>query len=362
MKKLVYISSEWMYDVDMGILNHMSEEYAVHWFFLNNEIAPRVKRSEVEQFANRYRIELYWKNNNIKQLSPLKFFYYCQIAKEIEQINPDVIIKEEQDFYWTLASRLFIRKDTIYMIHDVLVHSGTHNGKIRQLFTDFTIKANQYFVTFSESQKRELINRYGNKKKILSTHLSVKDFGTPTVDKPIIGDTVKLLFFGRIEYNKGLDILIKGLEQLYEEGVKSISLSIYGKGSYWQECNKHIKHPEKYNLQIRFIDNEEIPNLFASHHFLVLPYRDTTQSGPLMIAANYGVPLLAASHDSFKEIYKDDCSILYDDVIDGLKRVSTLSKDQYLCMLDKCQDLKIQFSGKAIASEILNYIRCIDFK
>ena len=81
-----------------------------------------------------------------------------------------------------------------------------------------------------------------------------------------------------------------------------------------------------------------------------------------MIAANYGVPLLAASHDSFKEIYKDDCSILYDDVIDGLKRVSTLSKDQYLCMLDKCQDLKIQFSGKAIASEILNYIRCIDFK
>lgn len=346
-----------MYDVDMGILNHMSEEYAIHWFFLNNEIAPRVKRTEVENYANRYGIKLYWKNNNIKQLSPLKFFYYCQIAKEIKEINPDILIKEEQDFYWTLASRLFIRKDTVYMIHDIIIHSGTHNRKMRQLFTDLTIKTNQNFIIFSENQKREFVKRYGNKKQILSTHLSVKDFGKSTIDKPTIGKSVRLLFFGRIEYNKGLDILIKGLEQLYEEGVESISLSIYGKGSYWQECSKHIKHPEKYNFQIRFIANEEIPNLFASHHFLVLPYRDTTQSGPLMIAANYGVPLFAASHASFKEIYNDDSAIFYEDIIDGLKKISSLSNEHYINLHKGCAKLRMQFSGATIANEILVFIK-----
>ena len=357
-QKLVYISSEWMYDVDMGILNYMSEEYDIHWFFMNNEQSPRVKREVVTNYAQQYSIKLYWMNNSIKQLSPRKILYYKEMAKVINGINPDIIVKEEQDFYWSMVNKIFMKRNAIYMIHDVLVHSGTHNGKIRQLFTDFTIKMNHYFITFSNSQKQVLLSRYGSK-NVFSTHLSVKDFGLPTMVRPTFGKTTKLLFFGRIEYNKGLDILINGLEALYENGLTNIELSICGKGSYWNDCEKLIKHSERYNLQVRFIDNEEIPNLFASHHFLVLPYRDTTQSGPLMIAANYGLPLLAANHASFREIYDKSCSILYDDIQTGLKQLSSLTEDQYDKMLADCKKLKDRFSGKMIASEIINYIKQI---
>ena len=357
-QKIVYISSEWMYDVDMGILNYMSEEYDIHWFFMNNEQSPRVKREVVANYAQQYSIKLYWMNNCIKQLSPRKIFFYKQMAEVINRINPDIIIKEEQDFYWSIINKMFMKKNAVYMIHDVLVHSGTHNGKIRQLFTDFTIKMNNYFITFSDSQMQVLLSRYGNK-KVFSTHLSVKNFGQPTKVRQTFGETIKLLFFGRIEYNKGLDILINGLESFYEKGITNFELSICGKGSYWNECEKLIKHSEKYNLQIRFIDNEEIPNLFASHHFLVLPYRDTTQSGPLMIAANYGLPLLATNHSSFREIYDESCSILYDDIQIGLKQLSSLTEVKYDKMLTECKKLKDRFSGKKIASEIINYIKQI---
>lgn len=348
-----------MYDVEMGILNYISEKYEIHWFFMNNELAPRVSRQEVEAFAQKYSIKLYWMNNNIKQLSPRKIIYYHKMAKVINAIHPKIIIKVEQDFYWSLVNKFFMKKKAIYMIHDVLVHSGTHNGWVRQLFTDFTIRMNKHFITFSNSQKNIFLDRYGKKKDVFSTHLSVKDFGKPTMKKTAFGDVVKLLFFGRIEYNKGLDILIKGLEFLYDKGCKNIELSICGKGSYWKECEKLILHSEQYNLQIRYIDNTEIPNLFASHHFLVLPYRDTTQSGPLMISANYGLPLFAANHGSFREIYDGDSSILYDDIYDGLKMITSLTKDKYDKMLLECTELKEKFSGKIIASEIMNYINQI---
>lgn len=65
-QKLVYISSEWMYDVDMGILNYISEEYDIHWFFMNNEQSPRVKREVVANYARQYSIKLYWMNNSLK--------------------------------------------------------------------------------------------------------------------------------------------------------------------------------------------------------------------------------------------------------------------------------------------------------
>lgn len=349
-----------MYDVDMGILNHMTSEYDIHWFFLNNEASPRVHRSTVERYTDQYKIKLYWENKSIKQLSPQTFFFYFQMAKKIRSINPDVIIKEEQDFYWSLVDFLCVRKKTVYMIHDVLVHSGTHHGWLRQLFTDLTIMINHNFITFSKSQQEKLINRYGHKKKLLLTHLSVKDFGVPTIQKIAWDGNIKLLFFGRIEYNKGLDLLIKGLENIYTRNINiNIELSICGKGSFWNECANLIKTPNKYNLQIRYIDNDEIPNLFVSHHFLVLPYRDTTQSGPLMIAANYNLPLLAISHESFMEIYNDNCAIYCSRIEDGLQTVLSLSKKQYQEIADNTMQLRELYSGSIIAKEIKEYLNSI---
>lgn len=356
--RIVYVSSEWMYDVDMGILNHISGKYDVHWFFMNNECSPRVSRQEVEKFASKNSITLYWMNNQIKQLSPSKIIYYYKMAKAINRLSPDVIVKEEQDFYWSVINKFFMHKDAIYMIHDVLVHSGTHNGWIRQLFTDFTIRMNKHFITFSDNQKQELLKRYGYK-DVVSTHLSVKDFGQPSATRPVFGDKIKLLFFGRIEYNKGLDILINALEKIYDMGCNNLELSICGKGSYWQQCEQLIKHKERYNLQIRFIDNAEIPNLFASHHFLVLPYRDATQSGPLMIAANYGLPLLASDQKSFREIYDNSCSIIYSDIEIGLEQICSLTVEKYEAMLLGCHKLKVKFSGEVIANEILDYVRTL---
>lgn len=355
------MSSEWMYDVDIPLLPNMAKEYQIHYFFFSNPESPRVKKEEVVEFARRSNIVLHWKDHSIRQLSPRNLISYFALAKEIEALSPFLILRQEPSFYWSVVSKLFMRTKTVYFIHDVEVHSGTHNGKIRQLFSDLTICLNKHFILFSNSQYAIFRRRYGEK-NCLVTHLSVKVFGKPTVSRPPVSEGIKLLFFGRIEYNKGLDILIDGLERLFQKGITNLSLSICGKGSYWEECSKHIKTPKNYNIDVRYIANEEIANIFASHHFLVLPYRDTTQSGPLMIAANYGLPLLGYDHDSFREIYNDSNAIFYEDIDKALQKISAMGQPQYDGYADACKDLKERFSGSNIAKQISSFIKNLDNK
>ena len=57
---------------------------------------------------------------------------------------------------------------------------------------------------------------------------------------------------------------------------------------------------------IKFIDNEDIPNYFIQSDFLILPYEDSTQSGPLLIAYNYNLPIISSDLDYFKEMIANE--------------------------------------------------------
>lgn len=354
-QKLVYISSEWFFDTDKDILKYLSEVYDVFWLYITDGKFSRVDKSVICDYAKENKLSLYLLLNKRKQLSPTNLFFFYKIKKQISTIKPSIIIKVEQNIFWSLAS-LFMKTKTVYIIHDALVHSGTHNGWVRQLFANLTIKMNSNFIVFSNSQYKILHSKYP-RKNIYVTHMSIKDFGPSKKERPNISDEIRLLFFGRIESNKGLDKLISCLEHKYSKGDNKIKLTICGKGSFWATCEKLIKNKKIYNLQVRFIKNDEIPDIFASHHFLALPYRDATQSGPLMIAANYKLPILATNIDSFKEVFTDKMGIYNDNINIGLDCLEKIDAATYKSMLFECEKLKDKFSAKSIASGIILFLR-----
>ena len=354
-QKLVYISSEWFFDTDKDILKYLSEVYDVYWLYITDGKFSRVDKSVICDYAKENKLSLHLLLNKRKQLSPANLFFYYKVRNYISRIKPNCIIKVEQDIFWSLVNRT-LKQQTIYMVHDAQVHSGTHNGWIRQIFTNWTIKMNNNFIVFSNSQYQLLHSKYPHK-NILTTHMSIKDFGESKKMRPSISNEIRLLFFGRIESNKGLDKLISSLEEKYSGGDEKIKLTICGKGSFWSTCEKLIKNKQNYNLQIRFIKNEEIPDIFASHHFLVLPYRDATQSGPLMIAANYNLPILATNLNSFKEVYTDKMAIYNDNIKQGLDRLEHIDSDTYKIMLAECGKLKSLFSARTIANEIISFLK-----
>lgn len=353
-KKLVYITNEWIYDTDLTVLRNLTDEYELYWFEFTSFTNPRVKREVFEQYAESNNIHLELIDAKDKYLSPKRINTFIKLAKIINKIQPDIVVKVEQDAYWMIVSKLLINCPIVYCIHDAEVHSGTHNRWLRQLFTDSTICLNRNFIVFSKAQKNLLESKYKNKNVAL-INMSVKDFGVALHDRSSIKEGVKLLFFGRIEYHKGLDLLIEALEKLYSTGVENVRLSVLGRGSLWRKCEAMIKDTSRYNLQIRFIEDEEIPNAFASHHFLALPYRDTTQSGPLMIAANYGLPLFAYSHQSFTEVYCESSALLYKNIDDGLKALAEMTEADYSNIEHGASLLKEKYSEKNIARKYIEY-------
>lgn len=54
-------------------------------------------------------------------------------------------------------------------------------------------------------------------------------------------------------------------------------------------------------MHIKSIPDTDIPDLFATTHYLVLPYKSVTQSGPLRIAYGYNTPVIASDLEGFKE-------------------------------------------------------------
>jgi glycosyltransferase involved in cell wall biosynthesis len=130
--------------------------------------------------------------------------------------------------------------------------------------------------------------------------MPLKSFGKARTSRCRHHDRVEFLFFGNIDFYKGLDLLIKAVADLKSE-FDNFQVTIAGRCDDWD--NKYgymIDETMPIKSKIGFVDNAEISTLFNSCHYLVLPYRDATQSGPLLIAFNYNVPVIASDLEYFQ--------------------------------------------------------------
>jgi len=109
------------------------------------------------------------------------------------------------------------------------------------------------------------------------------------------GGPGRLLFFGVIRPNKGLHVLLQAMRELPD-----FRLTIAGEfkeASYRRKIRKHIAQLPEGQIRLidRFVDDAEIPELFARSGLVVLPYTFFhAQSGVLMLALKYGIPVVAS--------------------------------------------------------------------
>jgi glycosyltransferase involved in cell wall biosynthesis len=150
---------------------------------------------------------------------------------------------------------------------------------------------------FSRSQADIFKSAYPNH-HVFIFNLPLIGFGQPTNHRPLNGD-VKFLSFGTLNYAKNIDLLIDAACLLYEKGVRGFKVSINGSCDEWSWYQQRIKYPDIFELDIRRIENREIPNLFNGAHYFVQPYRVISQSGPMKIAFNYNVPVIVSNLPGF---------------------------------------------------------------
>lgn len=160
----------------------------------------------------------------------------------------------------------------------------------------------KYLVTNSFAQYDSLKVRYGDKTvtyhpfPTLVTQEIVNGHETPEeltgIDKPYI------LFFGRIEKYKGIDLLYKAFTSS-PRLCENFRLVIAGSGELGFE---RISDERGVVFINRYIRDTEVASLYRNAHCVVYPYISATQSGVLSLAFYYQVPVVASDIPFFKGI------------------------------------------------------------
>ena len=105
----------------------------------------------------------------------------------------------------------------------------------------------------------------------------------------------RLLFFGAIRKNKGLHVLLEAMDGLPEFSL--IAAGEPAEPKYLRRIREQMtcQAADQVTLIDRFIEEEEIPGLFAESSLVVLPYTSFYgQSGVLHLALTYGIPTVCS--------------------------------------------------------------------
>lgn len=359
------------FDTDVTVVKELAKVYDLHWFVLRSPTEP-YDVDFFKEFVKGTEITLHLYPFNFRRRSLKMLCLFADCFKEIRKIHPSLIYSCCQDLYFQgLYLLTCVRIPLVMGIHDVKNHSSVKPPLFLVISQWIALMTARCYVLFSKNQHELFKQLYPNKRSEL-VGMSYKDFGRPSVQPcNTIKEEIKILFFGTLQPYKGYDLLIDAFERLIEEGMTNLRLSLYGRcGNQEIEriCREKIKHPGFYEMHLEFVDNREIPDIFASHHFVVFPYRDATNSGPLMIAVNYGVPVIAPDHSCFKDVCTDGVnSLLYDNkekeaLYEKLKYLSQISYDEYMIMRTNCDILKSTFSEAVIAQNYINLFKAITIK
>lgn len=301
-KSILWVTGDWFMAHDIVLVPIVSSIADIHWVIIFPEVNQRFKESEFDIIKDKHpniEITFLYIKKRLRNPNNVRFFY--QIIKIQKAVDPDLVhLDFGVDVPWALPVFIKIPKDkTIVVLHQGEPHEAMKHRWLSKFIRWVIFHRIKNVKMFSKSQA-EIFKRKFHHNKLFVFRLPLLDFGKPQNIRPNHGD-IRFLSFGTLNYSKNIDLLIDAACLLYERGARGFKISINGFCENWDEYQNHIKYPQIFELNIRLIDNSEIPNLFNGSHYLVQPYRVVSQSGPTKIAFQYNLPILATNLPGFTD-------------------------------------------------------------
>lgn len=293
-----------------GIVNTFSSKDNVYFFFHDYEDDFFRKNVKSELLSHSFFYKS--KNSNWNKLKDL-INENLPTERQILQICQDKNIKLvhfingpiSEEFERKLSSIGINALGTVHDLHPHEAKKALHKMLRHKIISKRTLAAIEYdenLATNSHSQLEELKELYPKK------HLFFYDF--PSLISPEVksGNDVPhelsgsgkpyILFFGRIEEYKGIELLYKAFKSKEIKG--NYILVIAGGGTIPFE---HSNDAENNVLFInRYIKDTEVRYLYEHATCVVYPYISATQSGVLSVAYYFSTPVLASDVPFFKGI------------------------------------------------------------
>ena len=300
-KKIFWLTADYFYDVDLPIVPEIAKHHCIDWhIFL--DYAKSYNDDEIlsADLPETDQLKVFVVNSKLKGKDPRRLLLFLKMIRKIKRGKYDIVyINLFDSFYFFPLLYLCRIKNIVYACHDVVIHVGF---KKLYLIEKIILHKFQNFHIFSQEQYNTFIAKLPEK-NVFMARLALKDFGKSEAQP--LDDKIVFTYFGVIRENKGIEYLIEAGNKLHETHHGKFMINIFGYTPEWEQFEKQIKYSESFNLEIRRIENSEIPDIFCSSHFIVLPYKDVTQSGILKIAYNYCTPAICSDFNGFREYVED---------------------------------------------------------
>lgn len=251
-----------------------------------------------------------------KYLRAIKFFY-CLYATLNDAKAYGITIVHFHFFGYTTLELLCVKLAKLYgfrvvvTAHDVESFSGGHDtGKALKILTSA-----DKVIAHNNVSKKELVSKIA----LSTANVSVVPHGNYLDSIDVLPDKIVarkllelapndkvLLFFGQIKEVKGLDILLRSLPVVID---RHPNLKLIIAGKVWKDAFSNyekIISEEGLNghviSHIRYIPDEGVANYYRAADLIVLPYRKIYQSGVLLMAMSYKVPVLVSNIPGMTEV------------------------------------------------------------
>jgi glycosyltransferase involved in cell wall biosynthesis len=231
-----------------------------------------------------------------------------QISREVlyfaARADVDVLHVDDVDVSPRLAIALpGSRHPPIVMsVHDPEPHSGERNWR-KQLARRLAYPRTARFILYNGAMRDAFSARH----HIAPASIRVARLGAydivrewPSEDQARSEPTV--LFFGRLSPYKGLDVFYDAVTRIARRA-RGVRFVVAGRAveGYTPPSPPDLKGTGTIDLRDRYLSNSEAASLFSQATVVVCPYRDATQSGVVLTAFGFGVPVVATNTGGLPE-------------------------------------------------------------
>lgn len=189
------------------------------------------------------------------------------------------------DYYIMKAWKLTGKK-SFFIVHDGKMHPGEDSADLQKKLVKI-MQWSDSLIFLSEHVRQEVEKNFGIDKPFHIAPHGLIDYGGEA--KKTITSPPTLLFLGRVNYYKGVDVLLKAIENVPND--EYAKLVIAGKWS----CQRKYRQNDKVIFWDKWLTEDEMKELLVKADIMVFPYREASQSGVLTLAINYGIPYIISN-------------------------------------------------------------------
>ena len=224
-------------------------------------------------------------------------FWLFAILAHAWLFRPEVIHVQEQADKSTarLVGALARLAPMVLTVHDPEPHSGIdaerarltagYRAAMRGLAKSFHVHG-----AFCARLMRSTLHPEDGRQIVPTAHGVIL---TPSLERLLASTPQRILFFGRMETYKGVEILLDAFDLLVARGVP-VQLAVAGRGPEADRLGERMRGTEGVELYASFLTPSEAIEQFQRASAVITPYLDATQSGVVAAAIANGRPLVAS--------------------------------------------------------------------